>query len=130
MSSNLKKFDDILKDLLRANFEINAAAIISAEGLPIAFALPNNVDETKFSAMTATLLSLSETAIVEMKKGIFNQLFIKGSDGYLIVMQAGTNAVLTISTTIYVKLGLVLLDCKYAIKDIKNIFLHDKDKNK
>jgi len=120
-----KKFDDILKKLLKGNPEIIAGAIISAEGLPIASLLPKNVDDTKISAMTATLLSISERAIIEMKKGNFEQLYIKGSEGYLLVMQAGLNAVLTISTTNDAKLGLILLDCKRTCKEIAKSFLND-----
>ena len=105
-------FDDILKKLLGANPEIKAVAIVSTEGRPIASALPQGVDETKIAAMTAALLSLSEKAIIEMRKGDFDQLYIKGSEGYLLVMQAGPNAVLTVSTTKDVRLGLILLDLR------------------
>ena len=102
--------DDLLKKLLGAIPEVKSAAIVSTEGLPIASALPQGVDETKIAAMTAALLSLSEKAIIEMRKGDFDQLYIKGSEGYLLVMQAGPNAVLTVSTTKDVRLGLTLLD--------------------
>ena len=122
-----QKFDDILKKLLVKNPEAKAAAIISPEGLPIASALPKSVDETKISAMTATLLSLSERAIIDMRKGDFHQLHIKGSEGNLIVMQAGLNAVLTVSTTNDIKLGLILLDCRRACEKIVKLFLNDDD---
>ncbi len=102
--------DDFLKKLLGAIPEVKSAAIVSAEGLPIASALPQGVDETRIAAMTATLLSLSEKAIIEIKKGDFDQLYIKGSEGYLLVMQAGQNAVLILSTTRDVRLGLTLLE--------------------
>ena len=122
-----KIFDDILKKLLVANPEVKAAAIISAEGLPIASVLPKSVDETKISAMTATLLSLSERAIIDMGKGNFHQLDIKGSEGNLLVMQAGLSAVLTVSTTNDIKLGLILLDCKRACEKIAKLFLNKDD---
>ncbi|MCK4369893.1 MAG: roadblock/LC7 domain-containing protein, partial [Candidatus Lokiarchaeota archaeon] len=44
--------DDILMKLLSAIPEVKAAAIVSAEGLPIASALPQGVDETRIAAMT------------------------------------------------------------------------------
>lgn len=122
MSFTGKKFDEILKKLLRANLEIKAAAIISVEGLPIASVLPQSVDETIISAMTATLLSLSESVIKEMRSGNFHHLYIKGSEGYLLVMQANLNAVLTIYTTNDAKLGLILLDCKNACEKIAKSF--------
>ena len=49
--------------------------------------------------MTAALLSLSERAIIEVEKGAFGHLYIKGSNGYLLAMQAGPNAILIVSTT-------------------------------
>ena len=91
-----RKNDDILKKLLAAIPEEKEAAIISAEGFPIASALPQDVDETRIAAMTAALLSLSERAIIEMKKGDFEELFIKGSEGKILVTQVGSN-VLVIS---------------------------------
>ncbi len=113
--------DDILKRLLGAIPEVKSAAIVSAEGLPIASALPQGIDETRIAAMTAALLSLSERAIIEMAKGDFDQLYIKGSAGYLLVMQAGPNAVLTVSTTKEVRLGLILLDCRRTCEKIAQL---------
>ncbi|MFX1500932.1 MAG: roadblock/LC7 domain-containing protein, partial [Promethearchaeota archaeon] len=113
--------DDILKKLLAAIPEVKAAAIVSAEGLPIASALPQGVDETRIAAMTAALLSLAERSVIEMEKGEFDQLYVKGSDGYLLVLQAGPNAVLTVSTTKDVRLGLIFLDCKRTCEKIAKL---------
>ncbi|GAH60168.1 unnamed protein product, partial [marine sediment metagenome] len=110
-----------LNSLLGAIPEIKSAAIVSAEGLPIASALPQGVDETKIAAMTAALLSLSEMVIITMKKGDFDQLYIKGSEGYLLVMQAGQNAVLTVSTSKDARLGLIMLDCRRMCEKIAKL---------
>lgn len=91
--------DDLLKKLLEVIPEVKAAAIISAEGYLIASTLPQGVNETRIASMTAALFSLSERAIREMKNGNLDQLYIKGSEGYLLVMRAGPNAVLIASTT-------------------------------
>ena len=118
MEPTTENLDDILKKLLSAIPEVKAAAIVSAEGLPIASALPQGVDETRIAAMTAALLSLAERSVIEMEKGEFNQLYVKGSDGYLLVLQAGPNAVLTVSTTKDVRLGLIFLDYKRTCEKI------------
>ncbi len=120
-SSTPDSLDDLLKKLLAAIPEVEAAAIVSAEGLPIASALPRDVDETRIAAMTAALLSLSERAIIEMQKGDFDQLYIRGSDGYLLVLQAGPNAVLTVSAAKDVRLGLILLDCRRTCEKIAQL---------
>ena len=113
-----ENLDDILKKLLSAIPEVKAAAIVSAEGLPIASALPQGVDETRIAAMPAALLSLSERAVIEMEKGEFDQLYVKGTEGYLLVLQAGPNAVLTVSTSKDVRLGLIFLDCRRTCEKI------------
>jgi len=121
MESTPETLDDILKKLLAAIPEVKAAAIVSVEGLPIASALPQGVDETRIAAMTAALLSLAERAVIEMDKGDFIQLFVKGTDGYLLVLSAGMNAVLTVSTTKDVRLGLIFLDCKRTCEKISKL---------
>lgn len=121
MEPTTDTLDDILKKLLSAIPEVKAAAIVSAEGLPIASALPQGVDETRIAAMTAALLSLSERAVIEMDKGEFEQLYVKGNEGYLLVLQAGPNAVLTVSTTKDVRLGLIFLDCKRTTEKIAKL---------
>lgn len=121
MEPTTDNLDDILKKLLSAIPEVKAAAIVSAEGLPIASALPQGVDETRIAAMTAALLSLAERSVIEMEKGEFDQLYVKGSDGYLLVLQAGPNAVLTVSTTKDVRLGLIFLDCKRTCEKIAKL---------
>ena len=121
LESTPETLDVILKKLLSAIPEVKAAAIVSVEGLPIASALPQGIDETRIAAMTAALLSLAERAIQEMRKGDFEQVYVKGSDGYLLVLAAGQNAVLTVSTTKDVRLGLIFLDCKRTCDKIAKL---------
>jgi len=121
MSRTPDSLEEFLKKLLAAIPEVKAAVIVSAEGLPIASALPRDVDETRIAAMTATLLSLSERVIIEMQKGDFDQLYIRGNDGYLLVLQAGPNAVLTVSVDKNVGLGLILLDCRRTCEKIAQL---------
>ena len=121
MESTPESLDTILKKLLSAIPEVKAAAIVSVEGLPIASALPQGVDETRIAAMTAALLSLAERAALELNKGEFEQVYVKGSSGYLLVLSAGQNAVLTVSTTKDVRLGLIFLDCRRTCDKIAKL---------
>ncbi len=100
---------------------VKATIIISTEGLPIASAFPHEVDEIKIAAMTASLLSLSKRAIIEMKKGDFDQLFIRGSDDYILLLPAGPNAALLVLVDNEVRLGVILLDCKRACERIAQL---------
>ncbi|MFX0041648.1 MAG: roadblock/LC7 domain-containing protein [Candidatus Hodarchaeota archaeon] len=118
MGSNLFDYEELLKKLKYSIPEIQAVAIITNEGMPIASVLPPEIDDVKISAMTSALLSLAEMTVVEMEKGDFDQLYLKATDGYLIYMQAGPRAVLAVSTTIDVKLGLVFLECRTTCEKI------------
>jgi len=116
----LVRLEKILKRLLSDNPSITIATISSVEGLPILSFIPRGSNETIVSAMVATLLSLSERAIVEMNLGEFTQLYIKGIDGYLLVFEAGS-AVLAVSTTTKAKLGLIFLECERAAREIAEV---------
>jgi predicted regulator of Ras-like GTPase activity (Roadblock/LC7/MglB family) len=112
--------NDIFDRLFRANPKVKAAMIVSTEGLPVVSALPRGIDETKMAAMTAAMLSLAKRSVIEMEKGDFEQMYIRGNEGYLLILQAGPDTVLTISTTKDVRLGLLFLDLKRFFEDFDN----------
>jgi predicted regulator of Ras-like GTPase activity (Roadblock/LC7/MglB family) len=114
------KLEAVLKRFLSNNPDIKIATISSVEGLPIVSVIPRGSNETIISAMVATLLSLSEKAVMDMNIGEFTQLYIKGDDGYLLVFEAGT-AVLAVSTTDDVKLGLIFFECEKVCQEISEI---------
>lgn len=116
-----KQIETILKELITNNSDINLASVVSVEGLPIVSIIPKNVDETHISAMTATLLTLGERATVEMKEGYLNEIIVKATEGYIIVISVGINAVLVITTNKRCKLGLILFECKKACKKISKL---------
>ncbi|MFX0028535.1 MAG: roadblock/LC7 domain-containing protein [Candidatus Hermodarchaeota archaeon] len=108
----VENLDEKLKKLVKTMPEVKAAMLVSTEGFPIAAALSRSIDRIQMAGMTAALLSLAERSIIEMAKGKFEQLFIRGKNGYILVLQTGPNVVLAISTTHKVKLRLIIHDIK------------------
>ena len=67
------------------------------EGLPIASALPRGADEARGAVMKSVLFSLGRRLVIEMQKGNFDQICMKGSVGYLLVAPVGSDAIMLLS---------------------------------
>jgi hypothetical protein len=100
--------EELLKDIMDNVDGVKAAQLSADTGQPLASVLPSHTDDFRLAAMTAALCSLSERAIGEMGLGEFEQAYIQGKKGYLLILHAGEDQVLTVSTTKEVKLGPIL----------------------
>ena len=100
--------EDLLKDIMDDVEGVKAAQLTADTGQPLASILPESADDMRLAAMTAALCSLSERAIGEMGLGEFEQSYIKSSKGYLLILHAGEDRVLSVSTTKDVKLAPIL----------------------
>src|SRR5512136_3137190 len=103
-----------LRQMQVASADIEASAVVSVDGLIIASALPNEVEEDRVSAMSAAMLSLGERISTELGRGNLEQVYIKGEKGYVVLMSVGEEAVLTALAREQAKLGLIFLDMRRA----------------
>jgi uncharacterized protein len=118
MAGKIDKIIEVLKDLETATSDIEASAVVSDDGFIIASVLPQDIDEDRVGAMSATMLSLGERASKELNRGDLEQTFVKGKDGYIIMSFVGTSAVLTVITSKDAKLGLVFLEMKRTTEEL------------
>ncbi len=110
-----------LKELQATTPDIEASAVVSIDGLVIASALPPDVEEDRVSAMSAAMLSLGERIAGELGRGGLDQVYIKGDNGYVVLMSVGEEAVLTVLARKEAKLGLLFLDMKRAAEDLAKL---------
>ncbi|RLC82894.1 MAG: hypothetical protein DRI61_00970 [Chloroflexi bacterium] len=110
-----------LKELQASTPDIEASAVVSVDGLIIASALPADVEEDRVSAMSAAMLSLGERISSELGRGTLNQVYIKGDEGYVVLMSVGEDAVLTVLARKEAKLGLLFLDMRRAADDLAKL---------
>jgi predicted regulator of Ras-like GTPase activity (Roadblock/LC7/MglB family) len=110
-----------LDEFLAVSPDVEAAAIVSADGLPMASALPPDVEEDRLAAMSAALLTLGERAADGLGKGALSQVFVEGANGYVVLMQAGADAVLVAVTSKSTKVGLVLFEMRKAAATIGRV---------
>jgi len=121
MLSRSQQLVEELKKLQISSPDIQASAIVSADGLIIASALPHNVEEDRVSAMSAAMLSLGERISLELRRGELDQVYIRGDNGYVMLMAVGEDAVLTIMAGVDAKLGLIFLDIKRTAEVLKGL---------
>ena len=107
-----------LDDFLGVSPDVEAAAVVSADGLAMASALPPHVQEDRLAAMSAALLTLGDRASDGLGKGSLAQIFVEGADGYVVLMAAGEGAVLVGVTGKNAKVGLVLFEMRRAAAQI------------
>ncbi len=118
VTDRLLEIERILLEIQRRIPDIEGVAIVTRDGLPIASLLHSDSDEDQISAMTAASLSLSERVLIELKRGIMEQVIISGSDGLIVIRNAGEYAVLVAIVRIKAKLGLVLFDMRRAAEKL------------
>jgi predicted regulator of Ras-like GTPase activity (Roadblock/LC7/MglB family) len=118
--SRTDKMKDRLKELQQTE-GIEAAAVVSVDGLSMASALPTGVEEDRVSAMSAAMLSLGERIASELGRGILDQVYIRGESGFVILMAVGEEAVLTALAHKDAKLGLIFLDMRRAADELAKL---------
>lgn len=111
----------VLRALTTESADIQAAALVSEDGLLLASALPQHVEELRVGGMSATLLALGARAAGELGLGKPDQVLIKGENGYAVVSTAAQGTVLLVLAGQHAKLGLVFLDMSRAIKEIAQV---------
>ena len=120
MIQSSPKIDKILENLAQKNEAIEVAAVVSIDGLPIAARLPSDLDDALLSAMGSALLTVGERAASDLEKGALQQVFAQGATGAVIMVSAGPDAVLMVSTNTasLAGLGLVFLEMERAAAQI------------
>lgn len=119
MASRIDNLNSLLRNLVQGTPDVEACALLSDDGLMIASYLPQNADETRVAGMTATLASLGNRAASELERGDVEQVMIRGSKGYAVMQQAPADTLLLVLATRSAKLGLIFLDMRNAVDDIK-----------
>ncbi len=86
----------LLESLRSAIEGFRSGAIVSAEGLIVQSILEEGISDIKLAAMTATILSVAERVLIELKTGILDVCILQGSSGNFIVMTASKELIVAV----------------------------------
>jgi predicted regulator of Ras-like GTPase activity (Roadblock/LC7/MglB family) len=120
-ASRAARLDRVLADLLAQAPEVEAAAVVSFDGLPMASALPPTMDEDRVAAMSAALLSLGERAAEGLGRGALNQVYIEGEHGTVFLVSADDEGVLVAVAAKGAKVGLMLFEVRRAAEAVADV---------
>jgi len=119
--SRTQQMIESLRNMQASSPDIEASAVVSVDGLTIASALPQGIEEDRVSAMSAAMLSLGERIASELGRGALEQVYIKGENGYVLLTAVGEEAVLTALARKDAKLGLIFLDMRRATESLNKL---------
>lgn len=119
--SRTEQMIEALRELQVNTPDIEGAAVISADGLPMASSLPAGVEEERVAAMSAAMVSLGDRIASEMGRGYLEQVYVRGENGFVILMNISEEACLTALAREGAKLGLVFLDMRRSVEQLIRI---------
>jgi predicted regulator of Ras-like GTPase activity (Roadblock/LC7/MglB family) len=117
------KIKALLLALNGSSADIEGSAIVSRDGLPVASALAQGMDEDRVSAMVAAVLSLGERMSSELSRGELDQVMVSGKMGHVLIIQAGNETVLCAVAKKAVLLGMLFLEANRCAKTISGLLV-------
>ena len=125
--SRSDRLDRAIHALLAQTPEIEAAAVVSFDGLPMAAALPPSMDEDRVAAMSAALLSLGERAAQGLGRGELSQVYIEGDAGTVFLVSADDEAVLVAVASKGAKVGMMLYEVRRAAAAVADVLRAEEE---
>lgn len=119
--SRVDNLNKVLRHVQSGSPDVEAAALISDDGLMIASSLPADMDETRVAGMSATLLSLGVRASTELGRGGVNEVIVRGEFGYAVMLSVGRGVMLLTLANENAKLGLIFFDMREAAAQIVEV---------
>ena len=106
------KLRPVLRELNSSSTYIVASAVMTRDGLTISAMLDDRADPDRMGAMASSLLSLSQTASSELQQGKLKQVLIEAEHGYILTVEAGRYAALSVISSKSVNLGMLLIEAR------------------
>ncbi len=110
----------MLRDLSNRS-PILGAAVFSVEGLPLVSYFHASVEEASIAAMVASIQSVGQLAVRELRQGDLKAIIIQGTLGTIVVISIPDTYLLAVTSPENVKLGLVFNDAKVYAKKMSAV---------
>ncbi len=119
MAIDTQKLSSVLQNFVTSTHDIQGAALVTPDGLPLASTLPAGMDEERVAAMSAAMLSLAERIGMELSRGQIDRIYVEGDQGYGVLTSCGEDAVFLVLASQAARQGLLMLEIKRAVAELK-----------
>jgi hypothetical protein len=119
MAINSQKLNQVIQNFVARTSDVQGAAVVTPDGLPLASSLPGEMDEERVSAMSAAMLSLGERIGKELLGGNADRIFVEGDEGFTILTTCGNDAVFLVLASKEAKQGMLMLEIKRTLTDVQ-----------
>jgi uncharacterized protein len=119
MAIDFAKLNNILQNFVSSTPDIQGAAVVTPDGLPLASSLSNTLDEERVAAMSAAMLSLGERIGAELSRGSIDRISVDGTEGYGILTSCGEDAVFLVLASKSAKQGVLALEIKQVLGQVR-----------
>jgi predicted regulator of Ras-like GTPase activity (Roadblock/LC7/MglB family) len=123
MAINSQKLNQVIQNFVARTSDVQGAAVVTPDGLPLASSLPGEMDEERVSAMSAAMLSLGERIGKELLGGNTDRIYVEGDEGFTVLTTCGNDAVFLVLATKEAKQGMLMLEIKRTLTDVKPALL-------
>ncbi|MFW9806297.1 MAG: roadblock/LC7 domain-containing protein [Candidatus Thorarchaeota archaeon] len=129
MSSKTEMLNELLLDLSRASQgNVEASAVISkSQGLTISTHYPEGVDENLvpdedvIAGRSTQIQEATRKVFKQLKRGPLVRMLIEGETGYVIICDAGADAILAVLTNKRANIGYMFFMMTRIAKRIENV---------
>jgi uncharacterized protein len=119
MAINTQKLGHIIQNFVSTTPDVQGAAMVTPDGLPLAASLPGGMDEERVSAMSAAMLSLGDRIGQELARGDIDRIYVEGDEGFSILTSCGEDAVFLVLAGRSAKQGVLMLEIKRTLTELK-----------
>ena len=121
MAINTEKLGYILQNFVSTTPDVQGAAMVTPDGLPLASSLPGGMDDERVSAMSAAMLSLGDRIGRELARGEIDRIYVEGEEGFSILTSCGEDAVFLVLAGKSAKQGVLMLEIKRALTELRKV---------
>lgn len=119
MAINSTELVQTVQNFVAKTADVQGAAVVTLDGLPIASSLPNELDEDRVLAMSAAIVSLSNRIAKELIAGQTDRIYVEGNEGVTLMTNCGNDAVFLVLAGKEAKQKLEMLEIKDIVDDVK-----------